>query len=107
MLENGTFRRDTTDGPVKVRRSVSDPESHADGEQVDQPEALRSDVVATRARILDAAAALAPDRRTSMAEIAAAAGVGRSTLYRHFPSRQALRQALQARPAGGAAAAPS
>ena len=84
---------------------MSEPESHADREQVDQPEALRSDVVATRARILEAAAALAPDRRTSMIEIAAAAGVGRSTLYRHFPSRQALRQALQAQ--GGAAPVPS
>jgi len=84
---------------------VSEPESHADREQADQPEALRSDVVATRARILEAAAALAPDRRTSMIEIAAAAGVGRSTLYRHFPSRQALRQALQAQ--GGAAPVPS
>jgi AcrR family transcriptional regulator len=31
----------------------------------------------------------------SMVEVAAAAGVGRSTLYRHFPSRQALEQALQ------------
>jgi serine phosphatase RsbU (regulator of sigma subunit) len=31
----------------------------------------------------------------SMIKVAAAAGVGRSTLYRHFPSRQALERALQ------------
>ena len=57
----------------------------------------RADAVASRERILDAAAALAGDRRTSMIEIAAAAGVGRSTLYRHFSSRQALERALQQR----------
>ena len=57
----------------------------------------RADAVASRERILDAAAALAGDRRTSMVEIAAAAGVGRSTLYRHFSSRQALERALQQR----------
>jgi serine phosphatase RsbU (regulator of sigma subunit) len=50
--------------------------------------------VASRERILQAAA-LAGDRRMSMIEVAAAAGVGRSTLYRHFPSRQALERAVQ------------
>src|SRR4051794_24329721 len=55
---------------------------------------LRSDAVASRQRILDAAAALRGDRRTSMAQIAAAAGVGRSPLSRHFASRQLLEDAL-------------
>jgi serine phosphatase RsbU (regulator of sigma subunit) len=57
----------------------------------------RADALASRERILEAAAALAGDPRTSMIEVAAAAGVGRSTLYRHFPSRQALERALQER----------
>jgi serine phosphatase RsbU (regulator of sigma subunit) len=65
----------------------------------------RADAVASRGRILEAAATLAGDRRFSMAEIAAAAGVARSTLYRHFPTRDALKDALQAQ--DFAAAAPS
>ena len=67
----------------------------------------RVDAVASREHILEAAAALAGDRRTSMVELAAAAGVGRSTLYRHFPSRQALEQALERRTAEGPAHSPA
>jgi serine phosphatase RsbU (regulator of sigma subunit) len=57
----------------------------------------RADAVASRERILAAAAALVGDRRVSMVEIASAAGVGRSTLYRHFPTRQALQRAVEDR----------
>jgi serine phosphatase RsbU (regulator of sigma subunit) len=59
----------------------------------------RADARASRERILAAAADLLGDRRTTMAEIAAAAEVGRSTLYRHFPTRQALGAALAERAA--------
>jgi TetR/AcrR family transcriptional repressor of mexCD-oprJ operon len=60
--------------------------------------AQRADARRNVAAILDAAqACLARDPDASMGEIAAAAGVGRVTLYGHFPSRTELVDAVFAR----------
>jgi AcrR family transcriptional regulator len=57
----------------------------------DQDEKLRADARANRDRILDVArAALTADSGASLNSVAKAAGVGAGTLYRHFPSREAL-----------------
>ncbi len=54
-------------------------------------EKLRADARANRDRILDVARdALAADPAASLNSIAKGAGVGAGTLYRHFPSREAL-----------------
>jgi TetR/AcrR family transcriptional regulator, mexCD-oprJ operon repressor len=58
----------------------------------------RADAEHNTARILDAAAAcLCRSTTASMAEIAQAAGLGRVTVYGHFPSREALIEATLVR----------
>jgi AcrR family transcriptional regulator len=60
---------------------------------------LRRDALANRERVLAAAvtALLREGSRVSMATIAADAGVGVGTLYRHYPGRDALLAALTER----------
>lgn len=66
----------------------------------------RADAVRNHEAILEAAVAvLADDPGASLAEVAARAGLGRATLYRHFPSKQALREAIRAEVLTRAAAA--
>src|SRR5687767_9677648 len=57
---------------------------------------LRADAERNRQRIVAAAAALFAERGVdvSMDDIAAAAGVGIGTIYRRFPDREALIEAL-------------
>jgi AcrR family transcriptional regulator len=57
---------------------------------------LRRDAAENRTRILDAARALLAERglEASMDEVARAAGVGPATLYRRFPTKETLLDAL-------------
>src|ERR1035441_10138864 len=61
-----------------------------------RPHVKRADAERNRGRILEAArAAFAdPEAEVSMAEISRRAGVGMATLYRNFPGRRELLEAL-------------
>ena len=68
-----------------------------------QDDPQRADALRNRERILDAAERmLERSPAASLSEIAAAAGVSRSTLHRRFTSRRALLDAIDQRPHGTA-----
>lgn len=60
------------------------------------PRPLRSDARRNRARVLDAAEAVfaAAGLSASMEEVARRAGVGVGTIYRHFPTKEALFESI-------------
>jgi AcrR family transcriptional regulator len=62
----------------------------------DQPPLRRADAERNRAKILAAARSAFADRQAevSMAEVSRRAGVGMATLYRNFPGRRELLEAL-------------
>jgi len=67
---------------------------------------LRADAARNVQRILDTASrVLADDQAAGMAEVAAAAGLARATLYRHFPTRADLVAAIRGRAYDDAATA--
>src|SRR5437667_5283302 len=67
------------------------------GTQAGEPRPMRADAQRNYTRLLDAASAAFLEHGAddvSLEEIARRAGVGIGTLYRHFPTRQALLEAV-------------
>lgn len=65
-------------------------------EQTAAPETRRADAERNVLRIQEAAIRLwAEEPNAGVADVATAAGVGRATLYRHFPTRESLLEAIR------------
>ena len=69
---------------------------HTDGAQVSTPRPLRADARQNYERLVAAAASAIGElgAHVSLEEVVKRAGVGIGTLYRHFPNRQALLEAV-------------
>ena len=67
------------------------------GQEKPRPRKPRADQLRNRERLLDAAREVFGKEGGSLEAVAREAGVGIGTLYRHFPSREALFQAVYAR----------
>ncbi len=69
-----------------------------EAEPAERPYGRRADAERNRQAVLDhAARLLSLDPAAGMAEIAAESRIGRATLYRHFPTREVLIEAILAR----------
>ena len=70
--------------------------SRVPAEQPAAPETRRADAERNVLRIQEAAIRLwADEPNAGVADVATAAGVGRATLYRHFPTRESLLEAIR------------
>ena len=83
---------------MQEEASLSEPRNlNLIDQPTDVPPALRADAARNVKRILDTATrVLGEDRGAGMSEVAAAAGLARATLYRHFPTRADLVSAIRA-----------
>jgi AcrR family transcriptional regulator len=91
---------DTGQGPVRAVAGVAQAEAVAGAVEPLAPgRAVRSDKARNRARILAAASEAFAERGadTQMDDVAARAGLGVGTLYRHFATKEALMSALMER----------
>src|SRR6516162_1500631 len=89
--------RDGGPGPAQAGVPAPVPDGGPAEVQAGEPRAMRADAQRNYQRLLGAAAAAFAERGAddvSLEEIARRAGVGIGTLYRHFPTRQALLEAV-------------
>lgn len=86
------MNRRATDGPGGVDDAAGTPQCNNPHDMDDQPKRLRADAERNRQRLIDAATELFRERglEVGVGEIAERAGVGRGTLFRNFPSKDAL-----------------
>src|SRR4051812_3581696 len=94
----GTARRPKYGGYLRLQGANSEIDAMTDQPAVKRRK-LRADAIRNRERVLEAAKAVFSQGgpEASLEAVARRAGVGIGTLYRHFPSREALYEAVYRR----------